>query len=415
MKSLRPYQILAIEALKRDLEKDCKHLLVLPTGSGKTYTISSFLKNFKSKFLFIAHTREILNQSHKQFSNDLDPNLFTTLTPQAVLKNIDSLKKQKYKFIIFDECHRAAAKSYLKIIENFNSQSIHFIGLTATPFRTDKKSIYKIFGLPCFSVSIIDLINENYLCDFKGYRIRTNTSLKGISTQNGDFAPGKLAAVINVKNRNEIILNEYKKLDPKNKTLCFCCTVAHATDLNKIFIDAGFNSAIVHGKLKTNHRNRIINDFKLGKLRILFSCQILTEGFDEPSIDTLFLCRPTVSKTLYMQMIGRGARLFPTKTYCDVYEFTDNDYDVCSLEDLIDSPVKKLKIENSEKITSYARRVKELEDEGVEILKEEINLIKKHNFYEKPATEWQINQLTKMGKKFKLPISEHSANILLWS
>lgn len=414
MKELRPYQILAIDALRRDLKKSTKHLLVLPTGSGKTFTISSFLENFEAKFLFIAHTREILNQAHIQFCSKFNSENFKTLSPKAVLKNIRDLQRENFRFIIFDECHRAAAASYLKIMEYFQSPDIHFIGITATPFRTDKKSIYEIFGFPCFSVSLLDLIEEGYLCDFNGYRVKTNISLRGISTQNGDFMASRLSPVINVKNRNELILNEYKKLSHDNRTICFCCSIQHATDLNKLFSQSGIKSDVIHGSLKTEQRNSIINNFRNRKLNVLFSCQILTEGFDEPSINTIFMCRPTLSKVLYMQMIGRGSRLYPHKTHCDIFEFTDNDYDVCSLEDLVNSPIKKIKIQHGESLAKFSRRLKELEEKGLETFKEEIKIVKKIDFYQKPATEWQINELKKRGKKFKLPLTEYSANKLLW-
>lgn len=412
MKVLRPYQKDCIEKLKESFGKFTKHLIVLPTGSGKTFTITSFLRLKNKKALFIAHTVEILDQTRREFCKNLEPDSFEVMSIQKANRNLKYLVEQNFEIIIIDECHRAAAKSYIKLVQTLQKRKVHLIGLTATPFRSDKKSIYEIFGLPIFSRSILDLIEERYLCDFKGFRIRTNTSLKGISTKEGDFITAKLSAVINVKNRNDLILKEYKKLPITCKVVVFCAGVEHAKTLNNLFIENGIDSGMVYGSLEKLKRDKIIYKFKKGELKIIFNCQILTEGFDEPSIDTIFMCRPTLSKTLYMQMIGRGARLSPNKSFCNVYEFTDNDYDVCSIEDILDKPEKKYLINHGESLKDYSKRIKELEDEGIEIHKEEIKIIRK-SFQEKEATSWQLDHLRKYGIKFKLPLSEHSANILL--
>ncbi len=348
-KILRPYQIKAIDSICDGFNKDKKQLCVLPTGSGKTVIFSNIIKKLKCKTLIIAHTKELIEQISKTLSIECDgithqiyksrgkyeSEVIICSIQSAIRKgSLKNLKNQEFDLLVIDECHRSCSKSYRKIIDYLGFNNKKLLGVTATPFRTDSQSVYEIFGFPTFSMSIINMIEEGFIVDFSGYRIKTNISIHGIRKSKGDFISSKLDSIINVKNRNQIIINEYAKLASGEKTIAFCVSIKHAQDLKKEFLLRGISCENIDGKMSFFKRKNILERFKNGDIKVITNCNLLTEGFDEPSVSCLLMCRPTISKSLYIQMIGRGSRLYPDKNLCKVIEFTDNDFDVCNIASL---------------------------------------------------------------------------------
>lgn len=424
--SLRPYQVKAIDKIQRGFAKTHKQLCVLPTGSGKTVVFSHVIQDMMAKTLIIAHTKELVAQAMKTVrsicphlkvgmlnsSTNLDV-VVTTIQAVFCGDNLKTIIKENFDLLIIDECHRARSSSYEALIKALSP--IKYLGCTATPYRTDKKSVQELFGQCSFSFSLIDMIEEGFLCDLTGYKVKTNISLSGIRKQKGDFQANELTAIVNVKNRNELIVKEYLKLSPHEKTIAFCSSIKHAQDLRNEFISQGISCEDINGKLRNTHRDEVLSRFKQGKTRVLTNCNLLTEGFDEPSITAILMCRPTVSKTLYVQMIGRGTRLFQGKSHCKVIEFTDNDFDVCQMEDLLDTPQKKVTPKQGESLRDYAARVKEELPDG-----DEKTTVQVHRFVEprktyknKMADEWQKDQLRSRNIKWIEPLLDITANWLL--
>lgn len=411
---LRPYQIKIIDDTCDAIKNKNKQLIVVPTGGGKTVIFAHIIQKLGLKTLIIAHTKELIAQAKNTLSGiakDVDYSV-ETVQRMGSLRTLNKMDGSEYGLIIFDECHRAGARSYKNITEKFHNAKI--IGVTATPFRHDGQKISDIFGKSICSISILDMIKEGFLCDFEGYRVSTGVSLREISTTRGDFISSRLSSVINVKNRNELIVREYLKICPHDKTLAFTANIDHAEELAKEFRMNGIICEAVHGKNSETKRKKLISDFKTGKVQILVNCQILTEGFDDPSIQCLIMARPTTSKTLYMQMIGRGSRIYPGKEACKVIEFTDNDYDVCQLEEILDSPVKKYGMERGEKLTEFSQRLpKTLEDETQETFVEKMKIIPASNIYEKKASEWEKSFLRSKGININDDLTKIEANNLI--
>jgi len=411
---LYEYQEKMVENTIKSLKKHKKSLVVMPTGAGKTFVFCEIIKRLKLKTLIIAHTKELIDQANKS--------AYLFKIPEDLLQ-IDSIQKishhsneinlnKNYELIIIDECHRACAPSYLKLLNKFPNAFI--LGVTATPYRTDGKVITSIFGYPDQLLSMIDLIKNGFLCDFKGYRVKTNTSLKNIpkSSTTKDFSSKALSSVINVKSRNEIIFNSWEKLAKNNKTLGFGANVEHCVELARTFTERGIFSKSIHGKLPKGERDVIINDFKIGIIKVLWNCQILTEGFDDPTIKCILMARPTLSKRLYIQMIGRGSRISPGKEFCQVIEFTDNNYDVCDLRDLLQLPKKSTPLLDGELITRYHDKIKnELLDCDGDVVIEGWQIVKPQ--YDPPASESLLKILEQFSIKHPLNITEFEANILL--
>lgn len=388
---LYPYQKKIFDAALSHLKEKNRLMIVIPTGGGKTVVFAHLIKKLNLKTLVVAHTRELISQCQKTLANCGITGV-DVFTIQKVYMHIDEM--DDYDFLIVDECHRSCSPSYLKLIERFNDKKV--LGVTATPFRSDGQWLFDIYKEKIAPLDIIDMIEQNFLSDFEGYRVKTTLSLKGISTKGDDFVSSKLAAVVNVKNRNELIVREYRQIADGEKTLCFAVNIKHADELAKEFQANGIASESIHGDIAKHKREQFIQDFKTGKIRVLVSCQILTEGFDEPSITCLLMARPTLSKVLYIQMIGRGSRLYPGKSVCKVIEFTDNHYDVCSLESIISSNSKSHSLIRGERLGSYKKRVESLLEETKDVTVEKFTLVDR-NYTSKPATPWQIKFLGVLG------------------
>lgn len=405
--NLYPYQEKIFNNALNELKNRNSLMIVVPTGGGKTVIFSHLVKALGLKTLIIAHTRELIDQCKRTLDKVGVENV-DVCSIQKCYKNLDKING--YDFLVIDECHRSCSFSYLQLIEKFKNKKL--LGVTATPFRSDGQWLIDIYGNKISPLNLMDMIEANLLCDFEGYRVRTNSSLKGISHVRGDFTSNKLASVINVKNRNELIVKEYTKLAFGEKALCFAVNIAHANELTAEFNRNGISAAAVHGGLTKHRRDEYIGKFREGLIQVLVTCQILTEGFDEPSITCLLMARPTISKVLYMQMIGRGSRLYPGKKVCKVIEFTDNQYDVCDLEDLVNSSSKRLPYEQKETLREYNRRAKEFLSETQNTIVEQFKIVPKA-VYERPATPWQISFLKKLEIAFQEPLSEMQANHLI--
>ena len=428
-KQLRPYQENAISSIVNGFTNKYKQLCVLPTGSGKTVIFSNVIKKLQTKTLIVAHTTEILDQiintlqhecpelscqrynSTKKMNSDI---VVCSIQSCTRKKSFDRIDNYNFDLLIVDECHRSCAKGYRKVIDGLGFHNKKLLGVTATPFRTDKQDIYEIFGFPSFKISLIEMIKEGFLVDFKGYRVKTGVSINGIRKAQGDFISSKLSPIINVKKRNELIVNEYIKLSKDKKALAFCVSVKHAIELKEEFLKSGIRCEALYGEMSPILRKKNLKSFKDGDIDVLTNCQILTEGFDEPSIETLLMCRPTMSKALYTQMIGRGSRIYPGKKICNVIEFTDNDFDVCCLESLIEKQQIQIPMREYESFSNYADRVeKELLDHEGETVVLPYEVIIKNSYSYRLASPWQIQELKIRNIKFSLNISEMLANSLL--
>lgn len=402
---LYDYQQKIFYAAMSELKARNSIMLVVPTGGGKTVILSHIVKKMNLKTLIVAHTKELINQCKKTL--DIVGAKADVLTIQSLGRNPNFVND--FDFLIIDECHRSCSASYIKLMEKFKSKKI--LGLTATPFRSDGKWLMEMYDKKINSLNLLQMIEEGLLSNFEGYRIKTECSLKGISTKNGDFTSSKLSCVINCSNRNKLIINSYKDIANGDKAVCFTSSIRHSEELCKEFQENGIQAISIKGKLAKTHRESILRDFKSGKIQVLINCNLLTEGFDEPSIQCILMARPTLSKSLYMQMIGRGSRLFPGKEVCKVIEFTDNEYDVCCLEDIIDSN-RKFKINKGERLTAYSKRIKALQDSGEDLFVEKLEIIRK-SYPSSPATPWQIKFLNSIGTENLKDITQEKADKII--
>ena len=343
---LRPYQKKAVAAVvSRYKEKHQRRMLLyLPTGAGKTVIaihIIKALRNTKGfgKVLFVAHRREILNQTVRTIRRLL-PGLNVQIEQGArtahgngaiVLASVQTLVRRKEKFdpkayalIICDECHRALAPSWGEVIDYFHSQADRntlLLGMTATPQRTDGKSALEVFGRTAFEISRPDLEDLGYLVPMRYFTIRGKLDLNRVKLSAGDFQVGALSRVMNSPATRALTLKAWMEQGRGKKTIAFCAGVDHASDLAADFSLLGVRAEKIDGKSK--NRSEILKRFANGEIQVLTNYGVLTEGFDDPRVACILMARPTTSPLVYTQCIGRGLRTAPGKNACIVIDIVD--------------------------------------------------------------------------------------------
>jgi len=339
---LRPYQQEALDAIVENINKNIlRQLVVLPTGAGKTVVFSHLPHVIKHALpmLVLAHRGELLAQAKEKilWSNpDLDVQTEkaeqTAELCDVVVASVQTLgrsdsdrinryPKHYFKTIIVDEAHHAAATTYRRILDYFTPNLL--LGVTATPQRSDSVRLNDVFDEIVYYKNILDLIQEGYLCRLLGYRVKTDTDISEVETSHGDFVASQLEDTINTPYRNALVVRSYLEIAKDKKALVFAAGIQHAKDLAASFAKAGTSVRIVLGDTPDEERQSIFADFRDGKVQVVVNVGVLTEGFDEPSVEAIILARPTRSPLLYTQIVGRGTRLFENKENCIIIDIAD--------------------------------------------------------------------------------------------
>lgn len=445
---LRPYQKECVDVINTTFQLDLKSQLIqLPTGSGKTVIFWSFLKEKKiPSALIIVPSIQLLYQIYE---TGLDFFYKDSISRKGGNKN-ESVKKyhicvvnslfnefylnsiiDKFDYIIIDEAHRSLSKSYMDVLKiaKDNNPDIKLIGLTATPERTDCKSLLKIFDFLSYKKEILDLIEQNYLSDIKSFRIKTNIDLHNLKFHHGDYSTSSLIKFLDNDQRNNLIFNAYNEFAIDKKTLVFCININHSIKIADFFNQKGISAAHIDGSFSEKERRKVLDDFRSGKIKVLTNCQLLTEGFDEPSIEALIIARPTSSKTLYTQMVGRGLRTFKEKEYCILIELADNYHSIINFNVLLDLPaltngnyengttLKELKNQFEEDYKNQQIRTTITEFKNDEIKFEEFSVFGK-DFKTQEEEESHIKHILKELEELKInifpPINIEEGLFLIW-
>src|SRR5574337_901805 len=294
-----------------------KPLLVMPTGSGKTTTAAIVIEQFvkeNKKVLFIAHRRELVEQAYTRFAvHGMDSGLilpgYYPNGHKLIIASVQTLIRREVPavdLIVVDECHHSLSKSFLRILDEHIAKGEKVLGLTATPYRLDGKPLGFIFDDLIVPTTIQDLINDGYLVQPRYYGAKRD-DLEGIKKVAGEYDSTEMFARYNKKVLYDNIINQYVEFGG-GKALIFCINVEHSLATRDAFADAGFMAAHVDGESSIQERMATLRAFRQGSIEILTNCNLFTEGFDLPAIDTVILNRTTASKCLFTQIVGRGLR-----------------------------------------------------------------------------------------------------------
>ena len=340
---LRNYQQEALDAmLKAERAGISKQLVVLPTGAGKTVLFAHLpiVRQNSLPMLVLAHRTELLSQAKAKIES-MNPELSVGIEKaesragkaDVVIASVQTLGRGNsdriegfentyFKSIVVDEAHHAAANSYQKILNYFKPDYV--LGVTATPQRSDSVRLVDTFDEIVYYKSIEDLINEGWLCPLIGYRVKTDTDISEVEIVNGDYKQEQLAEAIDNPGRNTSIVNAFIDLAGTKKTVVFAANIVHARNLAASFAtQTRAQVRIVLGETIDEEREQILKDFKSGEVQVIINVGVLTEGFDEPSIEAIILARPTRSSLLYTQIVGRGTRLNDNKLNCMIIDVAD--------------------------------------------------------------------------------------------
>ena len=418
MKQLRKYQEKAINSVNSSLEKDISNqLLVMATGTGKTFTAANIIKDKKT--LWITHTEELINQSAavmrnegfttgiiKQDKMELD-NDVVVASIQTLWRRLDKIDSKQFDTLIVDEAHMAMAKTWQKAFNHFDANLK--LGLTATPWRGDGMPLGDLFDKIVYQYNIQDGIKDKFLCEIDAYRIRTQLSIDSVKTTAGELNIKDLR-IIDCKHRNELIVSKHQEYTKDRPTIVFCVDVQHAINLCQEFNDQGISASFVVGdKNLCPDREERIEKFKSGEIQVMCNVMVLTHGFDYPELSCVIMACPTKSLTKYFQCIGRGTRLKQNSDDCIILDIVD----VCKRHKLVNTwtldkekpPEKKVFITEKKRQIEIEKHKAEIEsfilsqqDEKIDLF--EVPTINKNYYteaFKEPATEKQLKWLSTLG------------------
>lgn len=220
---------------------------------------------------------------------------------------LDKFPRDYFQTIIIDEAHHAISTSYQNILQYFDKAQV--LGVTATPDRSDMKDLGEYFDSIAYEYSLPAAIRDGYLTPIKAQTIPLKLDISNVTMSAGDFKASDIDTALDPY--LEQIAAEMKHYCKGRKTVVFLPLVSTSQKFTEFLQSHGFRAAEVNGESKD--RARILSDFDAGKYDVLCNSMLLTEGWDCPSVDCIVILRPTKSRGLYSQMVGRGTRLFPGK------------------------------------------------------------------------------------------------------
>lgn len=357
---LRDYQEKAVAiTLKKIKDGKNKQVHVLATGLGKTvifsHIIAKRVNETGKKALVLAHREELLTQARDKIikiepslrveiemadqkaSPDCDVIIASVATiGRSASARIKKFDPKDFCIIVVDEAHHASATTYKNVLAWFGvlketpqtdwNKDCLLLGVTATPSRNDNEGIDKIFDEVVYDYGILDGIRDGWLSRIRAYRVNTKTSLEEVHTLAGDFNQGELADAINNPERNELVVKTYKEQFDGKQALVFAINIEHSQALEKIFQDKGVNCSSIDGNTPKPMRALTLEGFHNKDIQVVVNCMVLTEGYDNDTIDVIMMARPTKSGILYQQMVGRGTRTHHEKPYLTIVDFVDNTY-----------------------------------------------------------------------------------------
>lgn len=352
---LRPYQSACIEAVIDYWDKGGGNPLCdLATGTGKSVILSGLIQRLMAGYpelrvLMLVHVRELVEQNAKALlrawpqaplginsaglgrRDKRSPILFASIQSIA---NEDSHSIGHRDLVIIDEAHltpKAGHGQYRKLLNKLREANpdLRVIGFTATPYRLDSGRLDDgdgaIFNDIAFSYGIGQAVDEGWLSPLISRRTGTVIDVSGVAKRGGEFIAGDLEAAVNIDAITQAACAEIIERGADRKSwIVFCAGVAHAETVRDALKARGILAETITGTTPKAERARLIAQFKAGQIRALTNANVLTTGFDAPSVDLIAMLRPTLSTSLYVQMCGRGTRLAKDKTNCLVLDFAQN-------------------------------------------------------------------------------------------
>lgn len=339
--TLRPYQEKLIEGIRASYRAGKKApILSLPTGGGKTFCFAYMTQQAAQRgkrVLILVHKTELLDQASRSLAalgvdhGRISPghhgerSQVAVASIQTLIRRLPKLKMQ-FDFIIIDEAHHGVSSSYRRILVYF--PNAHILGVTATPCRTDGQGLGVdhggIFDDLVEGPSVEELIDIGALVRPVVYAPPSGLDLSGIRRIGGDYDKRELNARVDKPTITGSAVDHYARLTPGDPAIAFCASLQHASHVRDEFRSRGFTSEIIHGGLDDLTRKSMIEGLGAGRIHVLTSVDLISEGTDIPIVSTGILLRPTQSKALYLQQVGRVLRPSPSKARAVILDHVGN-------------------------------------------------------------------------------------------
>lgn len=333
--NLRNYQSKMLDDARNALASSNRVLCVLPTGAGKTVVFSEIVKRAaglgKSAWI-VVHRQELLRQAAAKLSAtgvpfglitagmEQQPGLVQVATIGTLARRLDRFKAPD--LIILDEAHHAVAGGWQKLLAHANDSKV--LGFTATPERLDGKGLGSVFEAMILGPSVGQLQADGFLSPATYFGIPPRADFSGLRKTGGDFNKADLASVTDRPTITGDAVTHWKRHANGLPTIGFCVTVAHAEHCAAQFNEAGIAAASIDGNLDSSTRKQRLDDLASGKIKVLFSCELVSEGFDLPCVSAAILLRKTASLSLHLQQIGRVLRPASDKARAIILDHVGN-------------------------------------------------------------------------------------------
>lgn len=318
---LRPDQEEDIPRVRNALRRTRRVLLQRPTGTGKTVlfcAITEVVQAGGAKTLILQHREELVGQTSRTLAQmDVEHGIIAAKHPgraapvqiasiDTIARRLDSYQPGDFRLVFVDEAHHAAAPSWQRVIDHF--AEAYVIGMTATPERLDGKGLDHLFGELVAGRSVKDYVNRDVLAPAVTFAPPEPPDLSGIRRRLADFEQTALADRMSDRAIVGDAIEHYKRLSPQLPGLVYCCSVRHSQLVAEAFSAAGYAARHVDGETPAAEREATIEALHAGKLDLVTSVALFTEGIDVPVLGIVIILRPTKSLALHLQMLGRVTR-----------------------------------------------------------------------------------------------------------
>lgn len=339
MLTLRPYQTALVERTRQAYVAGRRApLIVAPCGSGKTVVFSYMATRAAEKgkrILLVAHREELLDQisetfgafgvlhgwitPHEPFRQEMAVQVGGVFT---VARRLNKMHGWTPDLIVIDEAsHAIAGSTWEKVTAGFPDALR--LGVTATPERLSGEPLSDTFDELIVGPGVRELITAGALCDYRIF-VPSTIDVGGVHTRMGDFVKQELTQAADKPGITGDAIKEYRKYADHKRAVAFCVSVEHARHVAESFREAGYRSVSLYGTLDRNIRREVVRDFRDGKIEVLTSCDLISEGFDLPAIEVAILLRPTQSLALSIQQTGRALRPWEGKSKAIILDHAGN-------------------------------------------------------------------------------------------
>lgn len=342
--SARPYQLAATQAVYdmwNDLDDQGSPMLVMATGTGKTFTACHILAPLGGRVVWLAHREELLNQAAKTLKAAI-PSASVGIvqgsrnksSAQIVVASVDTLRNQSrldailehgpIDYIVVDEAHHSTSPTHTAAIEGLRSQHTKLLGLTATPHREDGADLGEEWSI-AYSYDLIRAVTEGYLTVPYATYAPIDIDMDEVELLDDDEQGAALIKAGIVEATVAAFMDEHEAKSLPNRsesrtltardrsTLVFCASVEQCKLTSEAIQAAGIESRYLTGKTSKTDRRNIIRQFEAGRIQVICNPTVLTEGTDLPRASCCVLARPLRSWSLFVQCCGRAMRLFDGK------------------------------------------------------------------------------------------------------